>query len=81
MIEALSLGKRVVAWAYGGAAESVGELFPQGLVPSADEAALAAKTQSLLADDSAQPSPNTFVLERMQQQTLNVYERLLDDKA
>ena len=51
------------------------------LVPSADEAALAAKTQSLLADDSAQPSPNTFVLERMQQQTLNVYERLLDDKA
>ena len=81
MIEALSLGKRVVAWAYGGAAESVGEIFPQGLVPSADEAALAAKTKSLLADDSAQPLTNTFVLERMQQQTVKVYEDLLAAKV
>jgi glycosyltransferase involved in cell wall biosynthesis len=77
MIEALSLGKRVVAWDYGGAAESVGELFPQGLVPSGNEAKLAAKTQFLLTDRSNQPRANTFVLERMQRQTLDVYEQLL----
>ena len=77
MIEALSLGKRVVAWDYGGAAESVGELFPQGLVANANEAELITRTEHLLADDSDQPLTNTFVLERMQQQTLEVYERLL----
>ena len=77
MIEALSLGKRVVAWDYGGATESVGELFPQGLVPSGNEAKLAAKTQFLLAVRSNEPRVNTFVLEHMQRQTLEVYERLL----
>ncbi len=80
MIEALSLGKRVIAWDYGGAAESVGKLFPQGLVASANEAELLATTAQLLADDSAQPLINSFVLERMQQQTLALYERLLASK-
>ena len=61
----------------GGATESVGELFPQGLVPSGNEAKLAAKTQFLLADRSNEPRVNTFVLEHMQRQTLEVYERLL----
>ena len=40
MIEALSLGRPVIAWNYGGAAESVGELFPQGLVAAGNEQAL-----------------------------------------
>jgi hypothetical protein len=47
------------------------------LVPSGNEAKLAAKTQFLLTDRSNQPRANTFVLERMQRQTLDVYEQLL----
>ena len=45
MIEALSLGRPVIAWNYGGAAESVGELFPDGLVAVGDEQALAETTE------------------------------------
>ncbi|MEC8807500.1 MAG: glycosyltransferase family 4 protein [Pseudomonadota bacterium] len=78
MIEALSLGRPVIAWNYGGAAESVGELFPDGLVAVGDEQALAETTLQLLRKQLPQPLPNTFVLERMQRQTLNVYAQLLD---
>jgi glycosyltransferase involved in cell wall biosynthesis len=77
MIEALSLGRPVIAWNYGGAAESVGELFPQGLVAAGNEQALKKTTLQLLSKQLPQPLPNTFVLERMQQQTLDVYARLL----
>ncbi|MEC7975896.1 MAG: glycosyltransferase family 4 protein [Pseudomonadota bacterium] len=78
MIEALSLGRPVIAWNYGGAAESVGELFPDGLVAVGNEQALAETTLQLLRKQLPQPLPNTFVLERMQRQTLNVYAQLLD---
>ena len=78
MIEALSLGRPVIAWNYGGAAESVGELFPHGLVAVGNEQALAETTLQLLRKQLPQPLPNTFVLERMQRQTLNVYAQLLD---
>ena len=78
MIEALSLGRPVIAWNYGGAAESVGELFPHGLVAVGNEQALAETTLQLLRNQLPQPLPNTFLLERMQRQTLNVYAQLLD---
>ncbi len=79
IIEALSLGRAVVAWDYGGAAESLGELFPQGLVVAGDEEALKRTTQKLLSEPMQQPLPNTFVLEQMQQQTLAVYRKLLSN--
>jgi glycosyltransferase involved in cell wall biosynthesis len=77
MIEALSLGVSVIAWNYGGAAETVGELFPQGLVHAGDDDALLNTTLKLLHEQLPQPLPNTFILQRMQQQTLEVYARLL----
>ena len=43
-----------------------------------DEQALAETTLQLLRKQLPQPLPNTFVLERMQRQTLNVYAQLLD---
>ena len=78
MIEALSLGRPVIAWNYGGAAESVGELFPDGLVAVGNEQALAETTLQLLRNQLPKPLPNTFLLELMQRQTLNVYAQLLD---
>jgi glycosyltransferase involved in cell wall biosynthesis len=77
MIEALSLGIPVIAWNYGGAAETVGELFPAGLVHAGDDDALLNTTLQLLHEKLPQPLPNTFILQRMQQQTLEVYARLL----
>ena len=43
-----------------------------------NEQALAETTLQLLRKQLPQPLPNTFVLERMQRQTLNVYAQLLD---
>lgn len=76
MIEALSLGVPVVAWNYGGAAESVAALFPQGLVPPEDETALVTTTRAVLNDPHAAPLPNTFLRADMQRATLAVYEEL-----
>lgn len=76
MIEALSLGIPVVAWNYGGAAESVAALFPQGLVPPQDEDALALTTRAVLNNPDALPLPNTFLRADMQRATLAVYEEL-----
>ena len=72
MIESMSIGTPVVAWNYGGASEILRELFPAGLVPVQDEDALLATCLKLLTQPE-QPSPNSFTLERMQQQTLQAY--------
>ncbi|MEM1436531.1 MAG: glycosyltransferase family 4 protein [Pseudomonadota bacterium] len=76
MIEALSLGIPVVAWNYGGAAESVAELFPLGLVPPQNEGALAETTRTVLREPEVLPKPNTFLRATMQRATLAVYEEL-----
>lgn len=78
MIESLSLGVPVVAWNYGGAAESVATLFPQGLVPVGDLAELAATTRRVLNEPNRRPAPNTFLRADMQAATLAVYQELAD---
>lgn len=81
MIEALSLGRPVIAWNYGGAAESVATLFPDGLVDVGDEAALADVTRKVLAGDSTAPLPNTFLLSTMCAKTLALYEKLAAERT
>lgn len=78
MIEALSIGRPVIAWNYGGAAESVASLFPDGLVDVGDEAALASVTKKVLAGDATPPLPNTFLLSTMCAKTLALYEELAE---
>ncbi|MEM9743515.1 MAG: glycosyltransferase family 4 protein [Pseudomonadota bacterium] len=76
MIEAMSLGVPVVAWNYGGAAESVAALFPEGLVPPGDVEALVRTSRAVLAEPDKMPAPNTFLRSRMQADTLAVYDEL-----
>ena len=79
MIEALSLGRPVIAWDYGGAAESVAAYYPEGLVATHDEAALLQKTLAVLAAPSTPIAPlgSPFLLADMQAATLAVYSELL----
>jgi glycosyltransferase involved in cell wall biosynthesis len=77
-LEALALGKPVVAYDHGGVAEQLQVIFPDGRVPVGDvEAAMAAVLDIL--DCRKIPAPiGPFTLQRMLDSTLAVYLELLE---
>ncbi len=75
-LEAMALGKPVVAYAHGGVAEQLRVLFPAGLVPVADIDAAEAATLRII-NEGGIPSPITpFSLAKMLDATLSVYQEL-----
>jgi len=78
-LEALSLGKSVVAYAHGGVAEQLDQMLPVGRIPVGDITSMV----NLLADwisctSPPTPSPTSeFELQQMLKSTLGVYEELL----
>lgn len=76
-LEAMSLGKPVVATDHGGAAEQLRVMFPQGLVAVGDGRALAA-TVTHVIKGGAVPDPVaiSFLLENMLGSTKEVYDGL-----
>jgi len=75
-VEALSLGRPVIGFDHGGTAEILREVFPSGLVPVGDVAAAACLTAELLANCPPVPREQPFTLQRLQAETLAVYEEL-----
>lgn len=77
-LEAMAIGKPVLAYDHGGVAEQLAVMFPRGAVPVGNQKALAARAASLL-DDSARPGTIAaeFTLDAMCGSTLAVYEELL----
>lgn len=78
-LEAMSLGRPVVAYDHGGVAEQLSVLFPEGLVKVGDEDGLRSLCESGL-ESSGQPSELTpnFRLHEMLGNTLSLYGRLLE---
>jgi glycosyltransferase involved in cell wall biosynthesis len=77
VLEPLAMGRPVVAYAHGGVAEILGELFPQGAVAKGDVVAAAARAADVVAGRTTVVAFNTrFLLERMQAQTLAMYGAL-----
>ena len=77
VLEALSLRTRVAGYDHGGVGEILTEVFPPGLVPAGDEAALYEQTSQLLARDAPAVEPVTkFQLSEMLDQTVRLYEEL-----
>ncbi len=73
-LEAAALGRPVIGYDHGGVAEQLRVLYPQGLVPVGDAAALRATVERVLAapgEVAAVEAP--FTLEAMQRATLEVY--------
>ncbi|MCH8474651.1 MAG: glycosyltransferase family 4 protein [Opitutales bacterium] len=76
-LEALCLGKAVIGYDHGGVGEILRHLFPQGLIPFGDLAALQ-KTLQAWVPQPPRPNPeNPFTLEKMLVNTLASYEEIV----
>jgi glycosyltransferase involved in cell wall biosynthesis len=77
-LEALALGRPVVAYDHGGVGEQLRAIFPAGCVPLGDEPVLLQTTKRLLAGHEAPgPIPPAYRLEAMCAATLDTYAELL----
>lgn len=76
VLEALSLGTKVVGFDHGGVGEMLGRLFPVGAVPVGDTESAARVISSLLV---GRPTigDHEWTLERMCQSTIEMYEELV----
>ena len=77
-LEAMALGKPVVAYDHGGVAEQLKVLFPQGLVPVGDVDTALAATTHILDHAGSTEGVGPFTLQRMLGSTLTVYQSVLE---
>ncbi|MEX0952008.1 MAG: glycosyltransferase family 4 protein [Gammaproteobacteria bacterium] len=75
-LEALSLGRPVIAYDHGGNAEILRQLYPTGLTPLRDTAAAAMLVRKLLLQAPAVSRENPFTLENMLAVTIATYTSL-----
>lgn len=75
-LEALSIGKPVIAYDHGGAAEILRKIFPAGRVSPLDPAAAASKLEEFFDTRPVVERHNPFTLERMLANTMELYEQL-----
>lgn len=81
VLEALTVGTPVVAYAHGGVGEILGSMFPQGKVTTHDiDAAVQTCRRILESQLMPGPLPSKFRLDAMLQGTLDVYNELTINK-
>lgn len=76
-LEALALGKPVIAYDHGGVAEQLRVMFPQGLVKVGDLECAIDLTREILKGRPTPSSAGGFTLKRMLESTLDVYQAVL----
>lgn len=76
-LEALSLGTPVIGWNRGGVAEILSVLYPQGLIDVDDHTHLIACIEKHIQSKPIVPVVNQFSLDDMCQQTIQLYEKIL----
>ena len=74
-LEALSLGKKVIAYDHGGASEVLSEMFPAGLVRPLSIKDAIDKVIEFTRQPPVVPDKQVFTLERMLADTLEVYQQ------
>jgi glycosyltransferase involved in cell wall biosynthesis len=75
-LEALSLGRPVIAYDHGGVSEQLAAMLPEGGVAVGDTPAVTAKIGSWLAHPPVVATNNQFTLDNMLTKTLGVYLEL-----
>lgn len=77
VLETLCLGRPLLGWNHGGAAEIMARMFPEGAVPPLDFTELESRTRRMLADPPRVPVSDAFSLEDSMNRHLEVYESLV----
>ena len=77
-VEAISLGKAVIAYDHGGVGETLGNIYPSGLVPLKDIQAVATRCQQLFDDEITPPESqqNFYKKQTMLDKTIALYESM-----
>ncbi len=77
-LEALSLGKPVIAYDHGGVSEQMAAILPEGAVPVGDYRLAVEKLTEWLETPPRVPDCNPFTLEKMLSETLKTYRELTE---
>ncbi|MGJ8663171.1 MAG: glycosyltransferase [Marinicella sp.] len=77
VLEALSVGKPVVAFSHGGVVEVMQQLFPEGLVTAGDDAALTRRIDDFLNSPPKVKKHQLFTNQDMFEKTIRVYQKLI----
>jgi len=80
VLETLCLGRPMVAWNHGGAAEILASMFPDGAVDLLDYQQLEARTREFLVSPPVVQESNAFSLEASMGNHLALYQNLLRDQ-
>lgn len=81
VLEALAIGVPVVGYDHGGVGEILGNIYPQGKVPPGDISALTDKVLLLMRSHEKVPEQHTYLLSRMLDSTLSLYQDLADERS
>lgn len=80
VLEALALGRPLIAWNHGGAAEILQQMFPDGAVRPLDYRALHALTRQFLQHPPTVNPSEAFSLEASMQKHLSVYQAVAEER-
>lgn len=75
-LEALSIGRPVIAYNHGGAREVLNEIFPEGLVTPNDINSASTKLEGFIQSRPVVKKNNPFTLDRMLTKIIALYEEL-----
>ncbi len=79
-LEALSVGTPVIGWNRGGVAEILSQLYPQGLIEVDDQDSLFKTVQNHIDTPQAVAPVSMFSLENMCNQTLSLYQQVVQKR-
>jgi glycosyltransferase involved in cell wall biosynthesis len=80
VLETLCLGRPMIAWSHGGAAEIMAAMFPAGAVAPLDFAVLENRTREFLESQPAVEESGAFTLEDSMNKHLDVYLDLVEGR-
>lgn len=81
VLETLCLGRPLIAWDHGGAAEIMAAMFPQGAVAPLDFSELEARVRRFLDDPPTVSESGAFTLQESMNKHLAVYRDLIGSRT
>ena len=79
-LESLSLGVPVIAYSHGGVKEQMSKLLPEGLIKIGNIDSVANLVIKWISKPPAIKENNSFILEKMLENTLQIYKKMVEEK-